>query len=477
MQSTSWFSSLRSSQGLRLLVLSFLALLLLIPVGMVRDVIRERTARRDEAVRDVAGSWGGAQRVAGPRLVVPFVVRWEEPLADGNKLPRERREVAVFLPETLDVTGSLAPQTLERGIFEVPVYTGRLALTGVFAAPDFARLGVVPSEVLWESAELVVDVSEVRAIDEIALTWGEKALAFEPGGGRALPYSSAVHVPMGALAVRGARFAISLTARGSESLAIAPLGGKTTAKLDSAWPSPSFGGAWLPAERSVTPSGFTASWTVASLGRGFPQSWLAPNDPVRGAQPRAAVEEESPWDSSASERVPRFASATEFGVRLIQPVDAYRMAERSAKYAVLFIALTFATLWLFEVLAKSPLHSVQYLLVGAALCLFFLLELSLAEHIGFGLAYSLASGGIVGLVGGYAWAVLRSAGRAGVVAAIVTTLYAYLFVLLTNEDYALLAGALGLFAALAAVMWLTRQVDWRDVGARAEAAQAAPLTT
>jgi inner membrane protein len=153
-------------------------------------------------------------------------------------------------------------------------------------------------------------------------------------------------------------------------------------------------------------------------------------------------------------------------VRLLRPIDAYRMAERSAKYAVLFVALTFATLWLFEVLAKMPLHSVQYLLVGAALCLFFLLELSLSEHLPFGAAYAIASGGIAGLIGGYAWAVLRSAGRAGVVAGIVTTLYGYLFVVLTNEDYALLAGAIGLFVALAAVMWLTRRVDWRDVAAK-----------
>jgi inner membrane protein len=459
---------MRRSQGLRLLVLSFLALLLLIPVGMVRGVIEERTARRDEAVRDVAASWGGAQRIAGPRLVVPFVVRWQEPIADGKTLARERRDVAVFLPKTLDVAGTLDPSALSRGIFDVTVYAARLTLSGAFTAPDFAPLGVAPSEVLWERAELVLDVSEVRAIDEVALSWGKEALAFEPGGGRAQPHASAIHVPLGGRAEHGAQFEIALSARGSESLALAPLGEKTTAQLSASWPSPSFSGAWLPAERSVSDAGFRARWTIASLGRGFPQSWLAADEPVRTAQAAArAVDVESESQARVGNEHAARDPVT-FGVRLLQPVDAYRMAERSAKYAVLFIALTFATLWLFEVLAKSPLHSVQYLLVGAALCLFFLLELSLAEHIGFGVAYALASGGVVGLVGGYAWAVLRSAGRAGVVATIVTTLYAYLFVLLTNEDYALLAGALGLFAALAAVMWLTRRVDWRDGGANPE---------
>jgi inner membrane protein len=213
----------------------------------------------------------------------------------------------------------------------------------------------------------------------------------------------------------------------------------------------------------VSDAGFSAKWKVASLGRGFPQSWLAKDEPVRAAAIAGAPAAVDEYDEYG--RPLQRLDATTFGVRLLQPIDAYRLAERSAKYGVLFVALTFATLWLFEVLARAPLHSVQYLLVGAALCLFFLLELSLAEHLGFGLAYGIASAGIVGLVGGYAWAVLRGAGRAGVVAGVVVTLYAYLYVVLTNEDYALLAGALGLFAALAAVMWLTRRVDWRDVAA------------
>jgi len=469
LQSASWFSSLQRSQGLRLLVLGFLALLLLIPVGMVRGVIYERQARRDEAVQGVAQSWGGAQRIAGPRLVVPFIVRWREPLADGKSIERERHDVAVFLPKALDVNGVLDSETLHRGIFDVPVYRAQLALTGEFEAPDFAPLGVTPSEVLWDRAELVVDVSEVRAIDEIALTWEKTPRAFEAGGGRALPAANAVHVPLGAPAALGGKFAVTLNARGSTALAVVPLGATTSAKLSSTWRSPSFVGAWLPAEREIDASGFRASWVVSSLGRGFPQSWLAEDEPVRGVQVSAPAVDAGFAEPAAAVH----ADAVDFGVRLLSPVDAYRMAERSAKYAVLFIALTFATLWLFEVLAAAPLHSVQYLLVGAALCLFFLLEISLAEHVGFGLAYALASGGIVGLIGGCAWAVLRSAGRAGVVGAVVTTLYAYLFVVLTNEDYALLAGALGLFAALAAVMWLTRRVDWRDVGAKEPLAPAA----
>ena len=356
MNATAWFTSLRTSQGLRLIVLSFLALLLLIPVGMVRDAIAERMARRDEAVRDVAASWGGEQRIAGPRLIVPFIVRWAEPIAEGKRIERERRDVAVFLPDSLDISGTVRAQTLERGIFEVPVYHAQLALSGAFAAPDFAPLGVAPSEVLWDRAELVIDVSEVRAVDEIAPDWGGEQLAFESGGGRIAPYTAAVHVPIGGRASGGAKFTVALKARGSELLALAPLGGKTTARLESDWESPSFVGAWLPAERSVGAGGFKASWTVASLARGFPQSWLAEDEPVRAGARAPDPADYADESARLGSRAPaQSLGGSAFGVRLLTPVDTYRMAERSAKYAVLFIALTFATLWLFEVLAKSPL--------------------------------------------------------------------------------------------------------------------------
>ncbi len=446
MTETGWLASAQRSQGLRLLVLSFLALLLLIPVGMVRDVVAERQARRDEAVANVAASWGGAQRIGGPRIVVPYRAEWTELLPGGGVRSGQSRESASFLPEVLTGSGDLTAETLHRGIFEIPVYRTKLAFEGSFAPPSFAELPVPSERIDWEGAELVFDLTEARAIDGATIAWNGERRELQPGSAA----GGAIHVPLALLAKQGGAFEIELELRGSESLSFVPAGNATRIALRSNWASPSFAGAWVPTARDVTASGFAATWGITALARGLPQRWLSPSAP------------EKELDAAA------------FGVRLLSPVDTYRMAERSAKYAVLFIALTFATLWLFEVLTRTPLHSVQYLLVGAALCLFFLLELSLAEHLGFGLAYSLACGGVVGLIGAYAWAVLRTAGRAAIVAGIVTSLYGYLYVLLTTEDYALLAGALGLFVALAAIMWLTRRVDWRDAGAKSTPPVGAP---
>lgn len=444
-QVPAWQSILGSHFG-RLLGLGFLVLLLTIPIRMVRATIGERQGRRDAASAEVGASWGGPQSVSGPRLVVPYTERWLEVPKGGEPIPRTRVRHATFLPGSLDVRGKLSSSTLHRGIFEIPVFRIELALEGDFA-PSFSDWEIPPEDVDWRHAELVLELAEVRAVDRASLRWGEEEFGFEPGAGASEERPSAVHVALGDRAQSASRFAIDLTLRGSERIHFAPFGQSTRVSLASDWPSPSFEGAWIPIERSVDRSGFEARWEISALGRGFPERW-------RSAEHGKAIE------------------ASRFGVRLLTPVDAYRMAERSAKYATLFLGLTFATFWLFDVLASARLHAVQYLLVGAAQCLFYLLEISLAEHLGFGLAYALASAGIVALIASYAWAVLRSAGRAAIVAGVVVAIYGYLYVVLTNEDYALLAGSLALFVGLAVVMWLTRRVDWRVVASRATAARA-----
>lgn len=446
MQSASRLEAAASSQFGRLLGLGLLVLLLAIPIGMVRGTIAERQGRAVAAVAEVAASWGGAQSLSGPRLVVPYTERWIEVPEGGKAIQRSRVRHASFLSEALDVRGRLGSSVLHRGIFEIPVYRIELSLQGDFA-PSFSDWDVPPEDVDWRHAELVLELAEVRAVDRASLQWRDDPLAFEPGAGASEDRASAIHAEVGDRARLPSRFAIDLALRGSERLAFAPFGRSTRVSLDSDWPSPSFDGAWIPIERRVESGGFAARWEVSSLGRGYPQRW-------RSGDPREAIE------------------ASHFGVRLLLPVDAYRMAERSAKYAMLFLGLTFATFWLFDVLASARLHPVQYLLVGAAQCLFYLLEISLAEHLGFGVAYAVASAGIVALIGAYAWAVLRSAGRAAVVASVVVAIYGYLYVVLTNEDYALLAGSLALFAALATVMWLTRRVDWRLVESRGTPARA-----
>lgn len=437
------FSRFGRSQLLRVLLIGFLILLLQIPLMMIQGVIHERASLRGQATSEIARSWGGAQRIEGPLLVVPFRVRWIEE-KDDRSVSRSAIRYAHFLPETLDIDGQLETEKRYRGIFELPVYLADLRFSGRFEKPDFDGWAAAPEDILWDRAELVVAVSDPRAIRNAAeLEWGQQSFDFLPGiGTNTAPGEnerSGFHANLknaAASANDGIDFAFQLTLQGNASLRAAPFAKNTTLRLRSNWADPSFQGAWLPIERSVSETGFEAKWQIPFLGRSFPQRWQS-----------------SPSVAMAIER-------SLFGVDLTTMVDEYRMATRSVKYGMLFIALTFGTFWLFEVISGLRVHSIQYLLIGAGLCLFYLLELSLSEHLGFVLAYLLASFATVGLIASYGRAVLGASHRVLSLAGVLIALYGYLFVLLRDQNYALLVGSIGLFGVLAAVMYLTRKIDW-----------------
>jgi inner membrane protein len=438
-------SELRNSSLLRLVIVGFLALLLRIPIGMVNELVQERQLRRDEAVEGVTSKWGRAQELTGPVLVVPYTYRWLETAAKGKAAARSYESVrhVVLVPERLEIRGDVTSEERQRGIFGVPVYRSKLELSGEIRVPELAALGIEPALVDWKHAELALGISDVRAIGEPApLVWRGRPVELLPDAGTFAEAGSGIHAVVDASPTGGPiRFSLPLSLAGSVGISFTPFGRETVVSLASNGASPSFQGNWLPAERTVGRDGFRATWRIPFLGRGFPQAWTST----------------SSWKDAIA--------ASHFGVELRTPIDHYRMAERSVKYAGLFILWTFAAVWLVETLAGVRVHPIQYLLIGAALCLFYLLELSLAEHVGFGRAYALASLSVIGLVASYARAVLRRTSRAAIVGAGVAALYGYLFVLLTNEDHALLAGSLALLVALAAIMFLTRKIDWYGLAA------------
>jgi inner membrane protein len=428
---------LRESKTLRLLGVGFLVLLLQIPVFMIGGLVSERQARRNAAIADVSSKWGSSQTLIGPALALPYTARFTETAPTGLQIPRTDTRTAIVLPSKLHVRGTVDAENRTRGIFSIPVYRLKANVEGEFARINPSDFGVAATDVLWDRAQLVVGITDVRAIQEqTALTWNGRTVRFDPGVGRFLDAQTGLHAEVGADETTGRfTFSFPLSLNGSVSLAMVPFAEETTVEITSNSPSPNFQGAWLPADRTVSATGFTAKWTIPFLGRNYPQSW-----------------------TTAGMRDTILKSA--FGVELIDPVDYYRMADRSVKYAALFILLTFASVWLIEVLSSVRIHPIQYLLLGAALCVFYLLELSLAEHLGFGAAYAIAATSVLGLVAAYCVAILDTAPQAAFVSSGVAALYGYLFVLLTNEDYALLIGSIGLFVTVAGVMLLTRRVDW-----------------
>jgi len=348
-----------------------------------------------------------------------------------------------FLPEVLDIKGTLYPELRYRGIYEAVLYNTRLTISGRFAVPQCPEWSTIPPEdILWSQATVGLSVNDMRGIrDSVSLAWDDTALLLEPMSGvSANGYSGIGARPPGGAFRESVAFRVELDLNGSGSLNCVPLGKVTTLELSSAWPTPSFSGAFLPESRAVSDSGFSAKWKVLHLNRAFPQVWVN--------------QEHDTWSAA-------------FGVDLLQPVDGYHKVERTAKYAVLFIGLTFLSFFLMEVMLRRRVHPVQYLLVGFALCLFYVLLLSLSEHTGFLAAYVVAGAAVVVLVSGYSRAVLRSARLAVLQGGLLALLYAFLYVVLQLEDYALLIGSIGLFVILGAVMYLTRNIDWYSTGSTA----------
>jgi inner membrane protein len=436
-------SKMRSSQTLRLLTVGLLVLLLQIPIAMIGGQVSQREQRGAEAIDEVSAKWGKQQKLRGPVVVVPYLHRWSETSRDGVPLTRAEQRYAYFLPDKLTLRGTVKTEVRKRGIFSVPVYKLDLALSGRYSRPDFSSLGLEPATVAWERAHLVVGISDTRAIqEESAVVWNGTPVKFVPGASTFAEAGAGIHAPVGFTdGAPTVEFSLPLSLNGSQSVYFAPFGQNTVVELTSNYPHPSFQGNWLPNDREVTNDGFSARWSIPFLGRGFPQAWTSKDE----------MEDEIETSS--------------FGVDFLNPVDHYRMAERSVKYASLFILLTFATLWLFEVRAAVRVHPIQFLMLGGALCLFYLLLLALSEHLAFPLAYGIASISVVGMVAAYGVVVLRGIAKAMAIGLGVALLYVYLYVLLVNEDYALLLGSVGLFLILGLIMYATRHVDWYGAGA------------
>lgn len=435
----------RRARLFKVLGVGIIGLLLLIPLGMVRSTLSERSGRQAEAVSAITQTWGGEQRVAGPVLVVPYTYKVEVTQLQtilGRQtevqVEQERRGEAVFLPERLAVDGDVLPSMRKRGIYRTPVYAARLKITGKFAAPTFDFAGVRELEPQWAQARVCFAISDLRGTQQdLMLEWGGEEVSMQPGA-RFAGMGAGVHAPVKLTADEGREFALELGLNGSGALRFLPLGRQTDVKLASTWADPSFDGAYLPAEREVGPEGFRAIWAMSYYGRSFPQQW------VEGGESQPSV---------------RKIEETQFGVSLMEPVNAYRTVERAIKYGVLFITLVFTTFFLFEAVCGLRLNGLNYLLVGAALCLFYLGTLALAEFVVFGAAYALSAGLSTGLIVLYARRILCGRRRAWVVGGMLSGVYGYLYFVLQMEDFSLLAGTGALFVVLAAVMYATRQPD------------------
>jgi inner membrane protein len=425
-----------------------IALTLLVPLAWIESTVRERASRRQEAIASVQASFAGRQTVAIPFVVWPYVEEWQE--SQYNKDAKRDETVRRSAAGRLVLFGNAATVRAAadvrddhyRGLHRVRTFESRFALAVDVTLPPRAR--TTPQHpggrIQWQAPLLVVPVTDVRGVRAASLSIDGRPRALEQGPGID-GVGGGVHARL-ADAADGATLAIALdlTLAGMESLAVVPTARANDAELTSPWPHPSFTGRFLPVQREVGADGFRARWTVSSLSSAA-QAQLAAA--VQGARPGAVD-----W----------------FQTDFVQPVNVYLLAERATKYAALFPALVFAALFVFEALRRTPLHPLQYALVGLALAIFFLLLLALSEHLEFALAYTIGAAACVALVSFYLRHALQTLRRTFACAAALGALYGVLYVILAAEQMALLMGALVLFAVLAAVMTATRRVDWYALG-------------
>ncbi|HEY0013560.1 MAG TPA: cell envelope integrity protein CreD [Allosphingosinicella sp.] len=456
--------------GARLGLVVLVAFLLAFPLFTVWLIVYDRQSQSEFAQQSIAEGWAGPQNMSGPLLVIPYSITSTETVREGDRnVTRtvETRHELTLAPEIVQLSTDVRPERRTRSIYEVVVYDASVRGRARFAVPqDLARLGVDPARLDFSRAELRFGLSDPRGLgaNPQVSTAGQR-LRLQPGGGGGSGFFA--WIDASALRAGAMQFEFSFDFRGNGSLGLTPRAGDTVWQLRSPWPHPSFQGGFLPASRSVSADGFEAVYRVGNLALGHSLVSTRPaNAPPPATQQAQAPDPRARYADVQADADANGGPSAGAQVSLVQPVDLYSQVDRATKYGFLFIGFTFLAFLLFDVIGGVRVSAVEYLLVGAGLILFFVLLLAFAEVIGFTLAYIVASAAITGLNTAYSAAVLRSWKRAAYIGALLAALYAVLFVLLSLEAYSLLIGSLLLFAALAAVMYLTRNLNWGGLGGR-----------
>jgi inner membrane protein len=423
-------NNLSRSTSAKAAILTAIALLLLIPLSLLGNLVAERVSQRDSAVLSVAHGWGDRQWLSGPILAIPVTSE-----ADADR-PRDWYVLPDNLDLIIDMQVQQAPRTV--GTYAVPVYVARVHTKGEFdIGREIARLNRSDPRlrIHVDQARLLLPVNDLRGLRDLHSVSGEFQ-NFEPAAGFPIPTLAATLNAGTDLAAGRHAFDLTFDVAGTQSLQFLPLARTMQVHSHGNWPDPGFTDGFLPIERRIDAEGFTANWQILNFNRSYGDRWFQ--------------------DSVGAPTILNSG----FGIELVQPVDIYQRSTRAVKYGGLFIALSFMTLFLVEARQRRPIHPIQYGLMGLALSVFYLLLLALSEHIGFLGAYILATTALCTLMGLYLAGALRSTAAGATAGGIFACTYALLYLLVTTDNYALLAGSIALFALLAVVMMLTRRLDW-----------------
>ena len=420
------------------ILIGCLIVAMLIPTFFILGLVEERSDRKQEVTREATRKWASAQTITGPLLLIPY--NEKAPFADAKPV----KKLAYFLPDQLKISGKVDPEKRNRTIYEIIVYRSEVDMEGSFAPLSPESLDINVSDLLLNEARICIGISDFRGIeDQLVLEWNKANTIFNAN----VPENDVLKVGLSTPVVitpetlnNTHNFKMKIRLKGSEKLSFTPVGKTTNLQVSSTWPNPSFDGSFLPATKTIiTDSGFTANWKIQHLNRSYPQSWKDKKYDIK----EATLE-----------------------TKLLQPVDSYAQTMRSVKYAILFIALTFALYFFIEITQKKMMHPIQYVLVGMALCIFYTLLLSISEYLTFGFAYSIASSATIILITLYTKSLFFRWKIAWLFGGVLSMLYGFIFVLIQLQDNALLFGSIGLFIILAIIMYYSRKIEWYNKSPR-----------
>jgi len=434
---------LKESVTVKLIFIAFLILLLLIPSVLIQDLVRERSDRQNQTIKEVSDQYSGEQLIQGPVLVIPYKKQVKETDNSGKESTKEVTNNLFLLPNELHYNANVSPDVLHRGIFEVVVYNSAIKVSGNFTKADLNSLSITPDQLMPEKAKLLFSISDLKGLKtnpQLKIA-GQVATAEPAFGDSLFANGLQVAVNLTGIADKTIPFEFNLDLKGSEELSFLHLGKTTDVTVKGNWGSPSFDGRYLPDTRNIDAKSntFDARWRMLYYNRPFPQQWV---------------------DNLNVLKTKKADDAT-FGVKLRLPVDQYQKTTRSSKYAILIIMLTFISLFLTEMISKHRIHVFNYVLIGAAMIVYYTLLLSFSEQIGFTFAYLIASAATVILVAAFLKSLIKSSKSTGLFALILSLFYAFIYVIIQLEDLALLVGSIALFLIIATLMYFSRKINWQ----------------
>lgn len=433
------WQQLQDSVGAKLFLIGFLTLLLLIPSSWIQTLISERQQRQEEAIHEIADKWSGSQLVQGPVMQLPYKTLIKQVDTTGKLSFKDGLSTIYLLPQDLDIQAEVTPQILHRGIFDAVVYNSKLKIKGRFNNLELQKSGINPDQILWDKVKVISGLTDLKGLTNTPnIKLGNTVYSAEPDFANENLFENSLAIQTN-LADRNTAlsFDYDINLRGSQELTFLHLGKNTTGNIKGSWNNPSFIGNYLPDKRNVDEKQFTGEWKMSHFNRPFPQQWEG--------------------------KLNNFNTETQlkasFGVKFLLPVDQYQKTTRTAKYAILVILLSFISLFFIEMLQKIKVNLLQYVLIGAAMIIYYALLLSFTEQVGFAFAYLIASTATVLLISIFVGAFLNSRKTAFVFALILSIFYSFIYVIIQLQDMALLFGSVGLFITVAFLMYFSVKIN------------------